>query len=396
MQKQIFKIFFILALFLTLPIFAFAAPSITSVIPVTTFSHGGVVNISGSGFGTKMQPAPLIWDNGSASSLASAGWSGGWPSAADANSNLRYSPGYRGVAMPHIHDAEYMTGTHAVPTGAGFYGGYDVMAFKTLTNVTYPTTIYLSSYWKVDPAWNSGTDDNNFKLFDFSNGSSPMTTNSSTDANWYASYNGPTDLTNPEWIMNDDGGINSATIIDPDNGGHSHWWDGGASPLNDWVKTEYELKISKASDGYFKVWDNGALVINYAGPTDKYTGTTKTIALGGYAREQDGPTNTRYFSDIYFDTSAQRVLLCAGQAWATRGLCEVQIPQTIWNNGQIQIKVNQGAFADGSKKYLYVVDANGSPSDSTSVLGTQGFPITFSSGSSDAVAPAAPSGLSVQ
>lgn len=62
MKKEFFKTFIFSAALFTLPFSAYAAPNITSAVPVTTFSHSTVVNVSGSGFGSKTQAAPLLWN----------------------------------------------------------------------------------------------------------------------------------------------------------------------------------------------------------------------------------------------------------------------------------------------------------------------------------------------
>lgn len=396
MQNRILKIFFFLAAFLQLPFSASAAPSVSSV--PATIADKQSVTISGSGFGSKTSPAPLVWDDCTGDTITDL-WSGGWPSTATPSAaNIKYSTPINGIALPHSHITQYLTGYHAVPNGTGFTGGYDVMVWKTLTNVTYPTTIYLSSYWQADPQWDHGIEDNNFKQFDFSNGSSPYTTSGQTNSNWYTAYNmthAPdaehiawyTHLANVTWLFNDDGGFNTGSLAVPDNNGQNQYWSAGASPLGNWVKTEYEVKITDQTEGYLKVWDNGNLVMNYSGPTDQYTGTTKSIGLGGYARSQVGVTNSRYFADIYFDTTPQRVLACAGSAWTSRGLCEIQIP-SVWNDTSVTVTINQGAFPDFSSQYLYVVDADGNANSS-------GYPITFGSGSSDIIPPTSPTGLSV-
>jgi hypothetical protein len=66
---------------------------------------------------------------------------------------------------------------------------------------------------------------------------------------------------------------------------------------------------------------------------------------------------------------------------------EIQIPKTTWNNEQIQITVNKGAFNSGDPAYLYVID-------STGAVNATGYAITFGGGTpSDTTAPSAPSGL---
>ena len=53
-----------------------------------------------------------------------------------------------------------------------------------------------------------------------------------------------------------------------------------------WSKVEIAIKVTDQPDGYINVWENGRQVLNYAGLTDNYGGTRRTIAVGGYARMQ--------------------------------------------------------------------------------------------------------------
>jgi len=370
----------------TLPIIAYAAPVVTGI--TGTVTHGTTVTVSGSGFGQKSTAAPLVWDNCSGTNITTL-WSGGWPNnSSNATYNIAYTTPIRSVSLPHSHITKYLVGAHAESNG--YNAGYNVMVWRTVTGVSYPTTYYMSSYQREDPSWNGSLgapQDNNLKTFDFSNGGEPYAMNSSTNANWYANYGVPNNLSSPQWTINDDGG----SLNNPDNNSHNFWWGSAVSPLNAWVKTEYEISITNQNTGYIKMWDNGVLVVNYSGPTDKYTGTTKSFALGGYARAQGASTQWRYFADLYFDNTPQRIVICAGSSWGSRGRCEVQIPQTWIDNGtsaQATVTINQGSFADNSTAYLYVVDATGTPN-------TSGETITFGTGSSGVTPPAAPSGLSV-
>ena len=393
-MKHILENLFLLASLLALPNLVFAAPAVSSVNG--TLIHGSSITISGSGFGAKSQAAPAVWDNASATNLATH-WDGWWPNTGTAAYQVHYTTPINGVALPHPHVSQYIAGAHG--DSAGSNDGYNVMIWKDIPTITYPTIIYMSSYWQIDPRWNSSLgspQDNNFKLFDYSNGSSPytmQTTGTNCNSNWYLCYAAGTMFTasmSPEWIFNDDGGINSCSLDSPDSNGHTLWWNGGANALGHWIKTEYEIRIARDSTGYIRIWDNGTLVLNYAGPTDGMTGATKSIALGGYARAYGASTQFRYFSDIYFDTTPQRAVICAGSTWANRGLCEVQVPSA-WSDSSITVKVNQASFADASSKYLYVVDASGNAS--------AGKQITFGSsggGGGDTTPPAAPTGLHVK
>jgi hypothetical protein len=385
MELKCLKTIQITILFLILPLVAYATPSITSVTGAV--SQGSTITVNGAGFNTKSKAAPLAWDNCSGTDITVL-WSGGWPNKGTTNYQLAYRTPIRTVSLPHTHITKYLAGSHGDATD--YNDGYNVMFWKTLTNVTYPTTIYASWYHQVDPNWDVSTDgsDNNFKLFDFSNGSSPFTMNGSTDSNWYLDYAqtsqgadpGQTRIPweNPSWEMNDDGG-NLPEV----------WYGNGPSPLGHWVKREVEVKITTDSTGYVKEWDNGSLIVNRTGiRTDFFSGTTKSIGIGGYARKEDS-NSWQYFADMYFDTTPQRILICYGSSWATRGICEVQIPQTWTDNGtsaQIAATVNQGSFPDNSTAYLYVVDANGNSSSGTK--------ITF--GSSGSAGPQPPTGLTAK
>jgi hypothetical protein len=361
MMKQL------ILLFLLIPSIALSTPAITSVNG--TVSHGQSITIAGSGFGTKSTAAPAIWDDCSGTTITTL-WAGGWPETGTAAYRMQYQTPVRDVALPHSHITKYMTGAHGDYEG-GYNGGYNVMVWTILTGVTYPTKLYASYYTQVDPFWPTATNgtDNNYKVFDFSNGDSPYTMNSSTDNNWYIDFQQSGTYPNtyinwsgpPSWEANDDGGS-----LD------SHYWGthGLTNPIGRWIKYEFEVKITDQSDGYLKAWDNGTLVINYTGHTDRYTGITKSIGLGGYARAY-GENTFRYFADLYFDTTAQRVMICNGSSWAARGLCEVQIPSA-WLTTSAAITVNQGSFGDGSTAYLYVVDADGNAN-------SNGYQVTFSS-----------------
>jgi hypothetical protein len=266
-----------------IPFAVCAAPSISSVSG--TNSNGSTITIKGVGFGTKSNAAPLVWDDCSGTTITTK-WSGGWPSTGTSSNLIRYTTPAalgRGVTLPHSNITKYITGAHY--NGSDSNAGYNVMVWKTLPAMSYPTTIYGSAYYRVDPNWprssTAGVDDN-MKLFDYSNGSEPYTMNTESDSNWYVDYgqSGTSiDYPSPWYETNDDGGSLTA----------QYYGESGTNAFT-WVKQEYEVKIARDSSGYIKVWDNGTQVINYSGPTDTYTGTTKTVAFGGYARNRQAGT----------------------------------------------------------------------------------------------------------
>jgi hypothetical protein len=150
-----------------------------------------------------------------------------------------------------------------------------------------------------------------------------------------------------------------------------------------WAKEEVAVKITNQTDGYIKVWENGKLVMDYAGPTDKYPGNARTIGIGGYARMQR-PENWRYFDDAYLDLSLARVVLANSQQLSQATVIENQIPSA-WSDSSITATVNLGKFAQGATAYLFIVDATGTPSSA-------GFAVTAGG---TAMAPSPPSSVAV-
>jgi hypothetical protein len=317
--------------------------------------HDGAITIRGTGFNSKSQAAPLIWDNCSGSNITDL-WTDGWPnSSANPTYNIAYRTPINDVDLPHSHITKYLAGAHAEITGPT--SGYNVLVWKALTGVTFPTTIYMSSYWQVDPRWNptlANPPSNNFMLFNYSS-YAPYNTYT-----WVLEYGPPVDLSSAQWHINDSDF--SPSLSDPDNNDHNLWWNAGTSSLGVWVKTEYEIRLTDQTDGYIKAWDNGVLKVDYSGPTDLFPGTTRCISLGGFAQSGGAATQWRYFADIYFDTTPQRVMICTGSTWASRGKCEVQIPSA-WSPTETTVTVNQGGFPNYTTAYLYIVDASGNAND---------------------------------
>lgn len=330
-----------------------AAPAFAVPLPQKvsgTLSHGGTVTITGSGFGTKATAAPLVWDDASGTSMTDK-WSGAWPNALPGY-NIGYYAPMRGIGLPHSHDTRYIAGAHAADTGAN--SGYDVMMYKAIKLPAFPYYIYVSWYQRADNQWTFGGD-NNFKIFDYSEGTEPY----AVANNWYICY-GP-----PHPSSNTDNGLqwtDSPPLANPDNNGHNSWWGKAVNPMaGQWSKVEMTIKVSNKSDGYMNIWENGQLVMNYSGITDMYGGTDRSIAVGGYARMQGYTTNWRYYDDVYLDTTLSRVVLADKPVLSQATIVENQIPSA-WSDGSITAKVNLGKFTSGQPAYLFVVDSAGNVS----------------------------------
>ncbi len=342
-----------------------SAPTIQQIVS-GTFSHKNTVTVSGSGFGTKTTPAPVVWDDAAGTDLSTL-WSGWWPTAGTASYRMTYSTPIRGVTPPHSHVTKYLTGAHGDSSGSN--AGWNVAVWKDFTK-SDGQVLYWSWYHRVDPAWVFGLgspNDANFKTFGYSaQGSIYEMPN-----NWYSGYQ-PSNFVSTSATMcvgtNDD---SSATFQSPDLNGHNaFWWDcvANANPATGWVKSEMEFRIS-TTNGYIKQWENGTLVVNYAGPTDKYPGTARSVGIGGYHRGYGNANNRRYFGDVYFDTTPARIILGNANTLAASTIREVQIP-TAWTANSISFSVNLGKFTTGQSAYLFIVDPSG-------VSSATGFPVTI-------------------
>lgn len=343
--------------------------------------------MNGSGFGTKATAAPFVWDDASGTS-PSQKWDGYWPNCAgDHQWDVAYRMPIRGVSLPHPRITKYLAGAHnATGTVDGTCGrNVNVWKFK---NVTYPSYTYISWYQRSDPnsVFGMQEGDNNYKIVSIDSPFVDPYDGSSIISNINASvpWSPPGSFS---WNIYDGGGDRFSY---PDQNGNGHYWDSAEDYFgSSWVKIELEILHDTGPGGRMKFWENGTLKIDYLGKTANSGESQITLGIGGYFRNNPNPNNWRYFSDIYFDNYPNRVLLCQGGTYTSRGICENQRP-TQWGTGSATLTVNAGRFADGSIAYLYVCDSIGT-------CNSDGTPITIAaSGGGDTVPPAAPTGLSVQ
>jgi hypothetical protein len=354
---------------------ALSAPVIQQISGA--LNHKGTITISGSGFGTKTTGAPLVWDDASGSSIG-AKWDGAWPDN-DPAYNTAYRAPQRGIDLPHNHIMRYIAGAHAGRAGAN--GGYNVMVFKNFTlPSSFPQFLYASWYQRADDAWVFGGD-NNFKVLDYSAGTGPY-----DHSNWYCGFGPPNPssrTSSAQWGPNDDGD----SLMNPDMKGRNYWWKLGVNPMSGvWTKVEIEVKITNQNDGFIRVTENAShVVIDYAGPTDKYAGNSRTFSIGGYSRMYGQPNNWRYYADTYVDTTLSRVVLANAAKLSSATIVETQVP-TAWSANLISATLNLGKFTAGQTAYLFVFDSTGTPN-------ATGFAVT--AGGSALPQPEPPSNISI-
>jgi len=321
------------------------------------------VTIAGTGFGSKAQAAPLVWDDASGTNVL-AKWSGFWPDGAPTpSSNMQYMTApILGVSPPHSRVGKYLTGAHEDCSNA--LTGVNVAVWKDFNKVE-GGYLYLSYYSFVDTGWvfNVGASppDGNFKTFGYSVQGSIY----ETGGHWYETLWNSLGLGLWSQTATD---YTSAINGDQLNGGV--FWGHMINPIGGaWVKREILIKTSSTNGGAITITENnGAPSVTYAGMTDPYSGIARSAGPGGFARACGSVNNRRYFADLYMDTTPQRVVLANNVVYAAATITELQIP-TSWSDTSIGVTVNLGTFSTGQTAYLFVFDSTGTPSAS-------GFPVT--------------------
>lgn len=166
----------------------------------------------------------------------------------------------------------------------------------------------------------------------------------------------------------------------PDHNGHNNYWQSmlnPADPANGWIKVEIIIGFASADTGTFRILENNALVMDYAGPTT-YDATTTVEAIGGYARNQGAVgrktpyvstgasgtfTQFRYYADSFNDrqTTGLGRIVATNAATYTLGsgvTTEIQ-PWTSWSDESVTLTFNKGKLASGPVYFWFVDEANG-------------------------------------
>jgi hypothetical protein len=351
-----------------LPLAAHAAPSITS-LSSQSLSHGQSITVSGAGFGVKSPVAPLLWDpiDGVYSSISEGTTvpvGGSYPWGDLSGSALNQATFTLQDARGKFK-AKYSNRTQLSNGGNSVVGHTNFPAVGS-------GKLYLS-YWmnpSVDPNTNNPS---SFKLMRLTN-----------DGGW-GDGAAVTFIWEPDKFYN----------YDFASGYHYEQWKTWNGNVAAWNRMEVVMDNSVSQKPKMSGYINNGLFIS--GVSGDGTGTaggsttgalsssiTGIYTLGADWSNASGTPARLDFGEIYVDNTLARVEICNASTKTTSNHCEIQIPQTIWNDGQLNINVNQGSFADNSTAYLFVVDASGNAS--------AGKAISF--GSSVASVPA-PGGLTV-
>jgi hypothetical protein len=125
-----------------------------------------------------------------------------------------------------------------------------------------------------------------------------------------------------------------------------------------WHHFEFEIDTSR---GVVRSWFDGEMggVGEFDPRAAFQDGFSPTIALIGNNAKQDKLQNL-YISEIYMDSSIQRVII--GDAPNYEGLSHYEIQRPVfWDDGSVKFAVNLGALSPSSELYVYVFDESGTP-----------------------------------
>jgi hypothetical protein len=404
-----------------------AAPSISAVNG--TISHGNSVMISGIEFGTKTTALPNLWDTveNQYSGLSNDAkipvgsdypWEGNIYNATKYNS-IRSEQRGKSSANYHSSGGVNAMSTHYVPGANYLYISWwwkaDANVFVsdqlpcsfddstdsiTVANHEYvednPVMFFAGGELPVninpgDTYYVKNPTADTFQIYapwtdkaTFSFGSNGIGTNYVATRNHSSKFlrvSDHSDIVNKTFSWTQQ----QAYVYDNPNVFGNVWRENNPA-INVWHF--FEAIFDSVNRTYTLLVDGVAMydVIDWAGADLVFN---EIWAIGWHTGGVYSPTLVKtWMDDIYVDNTPSRVVIGNAPTYSTCNHLEIQ-PATAWSsNGQsITVILNQGSFSDGSIAYLYVVDSDGTANET-------GYPITLS-GSSDAIAPTAPSGLAV-
>jgi hypothetical protein len=368
--------FFIVGLFLlvsgSIPPLLWAAPSVSSVSG--TISNGGIITITGSGFGTTGPNIILFDDFDNTSRGASNGVAinltepkvGKWDSRGDTGGGpiqgSTYSNAYaRSGSLSWQTDWYYPAGGEDGPSAS-------LYVYPNTTEIYVSWWIFIPTNY-VFPGMSKGS--MNWKIqWLYKTGHSCW----SYDDIW-------SDYYAAEWAWDIGAGINC------NRSGRVYSTEKYTPTLtrNQWSRWEYYVKGSTGSDGKVVMTETNAThprfeSLNLTGKTMDESSAWNKFGLSVFGRGGVADHNSVFYQDdVYISVgSGARARVEIGNN-ATYSKCtNLGISTaTSWSDTSVTATVRQGSFPNGSSAYLFVIDANGT-------VNSQGYPIVIGGGSSDA------------
>ncbi|MFO7653428.1 MAG: hypothetical protein R6X25_06365 [Candidatus Krumholzibacteriia bacterium] len=338
---------------------ASAQPNVDSYDPVIL--DGQTFTIVGSNFGTKSNPAPVLWDNFDAGVLGqrinrdSSTWHyGGTNSPEDQvrwdNRNLRNGRGLNaGVKIGNLREIIYLQDLNIRPNEKAFFSFWWASDFD-------PT---LADHYKVWRICDGPIDVDTYP---------DITTTWTTGEMKLSCRNGGSAVIWQETGCSETQRISGLPVPGP-----GYQWQN--------VQVQLQVNSRGVCNGVLKVYMDGVEQFSWdfvQWMSDETDDSLDMFWLGNYVKDGAAEWVHSWFDDVYVDKSWARVEIGDDLVYANCSQREMQIP-TSWSSGQITCNANRGSFPPGQRLFLFVVDANGVPS--------AGVPLEFATSGDDATAP---------
>jgi len=362
---------------------AYAAPSISSISG--SIISGESITISGSDFGAKDNPGPLLWDN------FDNGISGGVVCSISSGTE------------PIIHQGNLNTYTRWIMDGGGAYSSKSI-TFNNSTPLrknSLHARAYIDSRdcwgcnFYVPVGWYNATGKElyvSFYLRTIPNGIPRQSKafigydSSWADTLYFSTAYGSSCEPSTQWRQH---------ITSPAS--ERYFATTGQGVVGEWIRVENYLQQSGAgvANGKFYSYLHrptisspsiGSIERNSVTLRSSATNTTR-ITLGGAYYDMCNGTQPVHIDvdEVYVDSTPARVEIGNASTWTSCTLRELQLP-TAWSASSVTIRVNQDKFPVGTTAYLYIVNTDGN-------VNLSGYPITIGSGgesSNDTTPPAPP------
>ena len=320
------------------------------------FTHGQTFTITGTGFGTKATAEPLVYDDFEAGTLA-AGIDGQAPTNRaiggawtwDSNTSDSLLPEYSNTVLrPNSSRSAHMR-----------YEGNNYNNSLEINHVLANTgdAAYFSFWQYLDKTSVGWT--RNWK---------PWVVYGSAGV-YPSAYIGFGEVGSDPTVRNaiQDTGVNEVTL----------WGDVDIDDIEgEWIRHEMYLVQSSAgnADGewHHTIHRSGVPSITVAESEVAYetrggSDYWQQWHFGSYhATDTNSAEASVYMDQIYFDSTRQRVELGDAATWAACTKREVQVA-TSWSDTSISIDANAGAFSNGDTAYLYIIGADGNPTDTNGI-----------------------------
>lgn len=401
-MKKILLIIFILIL----PSFASGAPIISGTSG--SFSNGGSVRVSGSGFGAKANPKPLKFetfeknDSGNETvvnntvPLELSYWTGrGGTSSSGHSKDLTISDNNPRHLFSKRGAQAYLSREDGVDVDAQQIWHNDI-GFSETGKIYLNMWIYCN--WVSEPIYR---DEYTYYQIKYFNVSTAHLSNGDPVRPYITEFVGFM-YDYPHYLGYTQNYHRNGRVSHPDQ---SFYYNNSSIPNNfsGWVNVVFISEPGTnddealSTDGWRIIQISSPDFLspyqskvetgkNYLDDETKGIHPINSLKIGWYLGNNLKTGNVfLYYDDIYMDNTFSRIEIGDSSTYENCTHREIQIP-TQWSDGAVEFSVNQGAFTDRETVYLYVTDASGE-------VNAEGFPTMINS--SDVSSPIAPSGLNV-